>query len=623
MNKLPRLFEHLVLALAGASILFAGGAAGGPDPVPTDCCDVHSQPGCDFMACEDVVCLVDPYCCEVTWDYICANEAEDDCLVCGAHPNCGNGALAPDEECDDGNPFSGDGCSSGCQLEPACDCCLPDASGPGCSSGACGALVCAVAPACCSGSWAAACADLAGTLCTCCSAGCGDGTLDPTEQCDDGNLDPGDGCSDFCRFETCGNGVVDPYEVCDDGNTLLGDGCADDCMIEPCHADLTCDCCAPDPLNAPGCSGWVCQQAVCAVDPFCCNAAWDVWCAAEAGTLCACCGLVGCGNGALDPGEQCDDGNLFSGDGCSSFCRNEICGDGALVTCEQCDDGNLAGGDSCSADCLFEICVNGVLDEGEQCDDGNGFGGDDCTNACRFAVCGDGSRDIEPPVTEPCDDGNTSNDDSCLNGCVAATCGDGFVDLAAPGIEECDDGNTTSGDGCTADCLLELTCDCCQPDPSGLPGCDDAVCQNAVCGVDPFCCSVAWDAICAAEAANLCDCCDLDGDGTPGYADDCPLTYNPGNGVAGFTGHLRLLDAGTLAWDVAQDVVWVRGPLPPIDQYIVLESGVAAAAMTIPAVATPSVGQGLYWLVRPDCPAATWSSGGPGEVAGARDAALP
>jgi cysteine-rich repeat protein len=32
------------------------------------------------------------------------------------------------------------------------------------------------------------------------------------------------------------------------------------------------------------------------------------------------CGPVACGNGVLEPGEQCDDGNLDDGDGCSSTC---------------------------------------------------------------------------------------------------------------------------------------------------------------------------------------------------------------------------------------------------------------------------------------------------------------
>ena len=78
-----------------------------------------------------------------------------------------------------------------------------------------------------------------------------------------------------------------------------------------------------------------------------------------------------CGNGILDNGESCDDGNSNSGDGCSSKCTIEtgwtcdtptggkstctpICGDGIVVGSEVCDDGNTATGDGCSASCLVE-----------------------------------------------------------------------------------------------------------------------------------------------------------------------------------------------------------------------------------------------------------------------------
>jgi len=30
-----------------------------------------------------------------------------------------------------------------------------------------------------------------------------------------------------------------------------------------------------------------------------------------------------CGNGLVEPGEECDDGNTLSGDGCSSTCVSE------------------------------------------------------------------------------------------------------------------------------------------------------------------------------------------------------------------------------------------------------------------------------------------------------------
>ncbi len=46
-----------------------------------------------------------------------------------------------------------------------------------------------------------------------------------------------------------------------------------------------------------------------------------------------------CGDGAIDPGEECDDGNTISGDGCSAECRMEDAdGDGWSVAEGDCDD---------------------------------------------------------------------------------------------------------------------------------------------------------------------------------------------------------------------------------------------------------------------------------------------
>ena len=97
---------------------------------------------------------------------------------------------------------------------------------------------------------------------------------------------------------------------------------------------------------------------------------------------CRLCVLGTCGNGELDPGEACDDGNNVSGDGCPADCRAP-CGDGVLDPGEVCDDGNHVDGDGCSADCgSLERCGNGTLDPGEACDDGNLVTGDGCSAAC-------------------------------------------------------------------------------------------------------------------------------------------------------------------------------------------------------------------------------------------------
>ncbi|HEX5061822.1 MAG TPA: DUF4215 domain-containing protein [Kofleriaceae bacterium] len=85
-----------------------------------------------------------------------------------------------------------------------------------------------------------------------------------------------------------------------------------------------------------------------------------------------------CGNGQLDAGEQCDDGNTTNGDGCSATCTTETppppqpcCGDGHIDSGEQCDDGNTTGGDGCSATCQLEVSTppgGGDWDSGQLCD---------------------------------------------------------------------------------------------------------------------------------------------------------------------------------------------------------------------------------------------------------------
>lgn len=60
-----------------------------------------------------------------------------------------------------------------------------------------------------------------------------------------------------------------------------------------------------------------------------------------------------CGDGVLDAGEACDDGNTVSCDGCSASCTRSdaTCGDGVPECGEPCDDGNLTDGDGCESDC--------------------------------------------------------------------------------------------------------------------------------------------------------------------------------------------------------------------------------------------------------------------------------
>jgi cysteine-rich repeat protein len=94
-----------------------------------------------------------------------------------------------------------------------------------------------------------------------------------------------------------------------------------------------------------------------------------------------------CGNGTLDPGEECDDGNRVDTDGCTNHCT--ICGNGIVTPPEQCDDGNLVDGDGCDSNCTPTGCGNGIVTAGEQCDDGNTDDSDTCLGTCVLnPACG-------------------------------------------------------------------------------------------------------------------------------------------------------------------------------------------------------------------------------------------
>lgn len=66
-----------------------------------------------------------------------------------------------------------------------------------------------------------------------------------------------------------------------------------------------------------------------------------------------------CGNGKIESGEACDDGNTINNDGCSFSCMVEvvlpaICGNRIVESGEACDDGNVINNDGCSSACTLE-----------------------------------------------------------------------------------------------------------------------------------------------------------------------------------------------------------------------------------------------------------------------------
>ena len=158
-----------------------------------------------------------------------------------------------------------------------------------------------------------------------------------------------------------------------------------------------------------------------------------------------------CGNGFLERGEACDDGNRDDADACRNSCQRARCGDGVVWRdVEFCDDGNNRDGDGCKATCGPPKCGDAILDVGEACDDGNLDNFDECLATCVRAFCGDA---FVRRGAEQCDDGNQLNGDECVAGCRIARCGDGFVKV---GGEGCDDGNAVDDDFCDNACRLPV-----------------------------------------------------------------------------------------------------------------------------------------------------------------------
>ena len=247
--------------------------------------------------------------------------------------------------------------------------------------------------------------------------------------------------------------MFNPAEDCDDGNAVAGDGCDAACAVE---AGYTCNFVAIDAVPQ--------YTSVCAET---------------------------CGDGLDVAGTHvCDDGNPFSGDGCSEFCTPEagyVCDGLFPTTCTEdcdgnnlggflCDDGNAVNGDGCLANCAGPepeyhctnqhfaglnycepICGDGIdtgdvthtyvgYGAGNFCDDGNRFLYlDGCDRNCEFRS---GFQEVVAgafPVvlTELCND---------------------FPDKVNDYLA-CEDGNAVNGDGCTNGCEVEYGWECGQGDP--------------------------------------------------------------------------------------------------------------------------------------------------------------
>lgn len=188
---------------------------------------------------------------------------------------------------------------------------------------------------------------------------CGNSEIDYGESCDDGNVSDGDDCSSNCQLETCiaqtpGYPAV---PICDDGNSCTADSCNQ--STGNCDHSASCD------------DGIACTDDSCDL------------------------GTNTCVNTANS--DNCDDGNVCTNDVCLSFgcthtAASEPCTDGDVCTDDACALGVCQGTNNgtCSA------CGDGTVDPGEACDDGNATWdmGEACGVDClAVVICGDPNND--------------------------------------------------------------------------------------------------------------------------------------------------------------------------------------------------------------------------------------
>ena len=80
--------------VAVVALILVGGTRDeiGAGPPMCDCCSGGNGIGCNCQPCEDIVCDLDPFCCNIGWDTLCDGEAAMLCTCCtdGCSVGCGD-----------------------------------------------------------------------------------------------------------------------------------------------------------------------------------------------------------------------------------------------------------------------------------------------------------------------------------------------------------------------------------------------------------------------------------------------------------------------------------------------------------------------------------------------------
>ncbi|MFH0712098.1 MAG: hypothetical protein V1889_03235 [archaeon] len=259
-------------------------------------------------------------------------------------PSCGDGNLDSGEECDDGNVVGGDGCDENCLAEE----CVVDGD---CDDG----LFCNGEESCVGGECVSGDAVVCDVF-----------DLDEIASCDwDENVltwDYFEGFDSVCSesLDSCTSGSVDVVSECDFD-------CGAECVVD---GDCGCD---EDYCDGTTLYDYV-DYGLCD-DCLCGNCGVEVFLNSSE------CGYVApyCGDGNLDSGEECDDGNNYNDDGCDENCE---------IECECYNDSDC-GEDYCD-DWEYYCKLNSVMKK-RTCYD----------NFCDAGECSQKSR-VEKKLFEKC-----------------------------------------------------------------------------------------------------------------------------------------------------------------------------------------------------------------------------
>ena len=292
-------------ACAGAPSVCAAGCGDGTK-AGVEGCDDGNQAGGDGC---DAMCMVES-------GYACSGSAPSMCLSV-----CGDGIEIGAETCDDGDDSGGDGCSSTCMVETGYAC---------------------------SGSPSA------------CAPVCGDGIKLSVEMCEDGNVTAGDCCSSTCQVEaSC---EIEPNNTLGSANSFsaVSVGSNVQGLITPISDKDVFSFSIP-----PGVTGTVRFETL---DGF------------VQGSSCASNAVD-----SLITIFNSGGSTIFSDDDSGSgFCSLLIAGNLAPGTYYVEVSASSGSPFSYVLNMALGICPNNMIEVGEQCDDGNSASGDGCSSACKL-----------------------------------------------------------------------------------------------------------------------------------------------------------------------------------------------------------------------------------------------